>query len=201
MIMKLVVTIMMALILLAPGVFGQESPNPLRFYLGAGASIVAAPEIFRDDHKTGFHLSTILGYSFTDHVEMMGRLEFQFVSIDAEAHFGSDVSLDGGVIDMLMLGTDARLTARKPSAVARPFVFGGGGVSRMSQSDIVSDLASEQYAPLEIDPHDGFYYNLGAGVTLKPMPTLTAFILVRYLEIGLDGDNLRFIPVTFGVQF
>ena len=71
----------------------------------------------------------------------------------------------------------------------------------MSQSNIVSDLAFEQYAPLLIDTQDGFYYNLGAGVTLKPMPTLTAFFLVRYLEIGMDSDNLRFVPITFGIQF
>lgn len=199
--MKLVATILMITALLAPCAVGQESPNPLRFYLAVGPSIVAAPEVFRDDHKTGFHLATILGYSFTNHVEMMGRLELQIVSIDADAHFGYDVSLDGGVVDMLMLGTDVRLTARKSPALIRPFFFGGGGVSRMSQSDIVSNLAPEQYAPLEIDPQDGFYYNIGAGVTLKPMPTLTAFVLVRYLELGLDGDNLRFIPITFGVQF
>jgi len=199
--MKHFFIILAALIILAPVAAGEESPKPFRFYLGVGATAVAAPEIFRDDHKTGFHLVTILGYSLTKHIEMMGRLEFQFVSVDVEERFGSNVFFDGGGIDMAMLGIDTRFSARKTSAAVRPFALIGGGVSRMSQSNIVTDLAFEQYAPLLIDTQDGFYYNIGAGVTLKPMANLTGFLLLRYLEVGQDGENLRFIPITLGVQF
>ncbi len=192
-----------ALILLLPTwCLGAETgPKPLNLYIGIGPTIPNGPEEFRSDHKTGFHVLTGLGYALNPNAEVIGRLEFHVVSVDFEERFGANVDFSGGGVDFLVVGADIKLSTSPPATPVRPFVIGGGGWSRMAQSNISTELAFEQYAPLLIESQTRFYFNLGLGLEITPVKTLTTFLLLRYVELRQDGENLGFIPISFGIRF
>jgi hypothetical protein len=189
------------LFVLVTDVTVRAASKSVAIYLGAGPSVAVSPAAFRNDHKTGFHILTGLGYTLNPNAELVGRLELHLVPIDFEERFGSDVDLNGGTLDLLVIGADMKLCTHRVAAPIRPFVLAGGGWSLISQSSISSELAFEQYAPLLMDNQSRFYFNIGVGADLKPTSTLTLFLLARYVELRRDGDSIGFVPLTLGIKF
>ncbi|UCE24780.1 MAG: outer membrane beta-barrel protein [Candidatus Zixiibacteriota bacterium] len=182
-------------------VSAETVPKPVTVYLGIGPTAPIDPALFRDDHKTGFHVFTSVGYSLNPNAEVIGRLEMHLVAVDFEERFGDNVSFDGGGIDMLLFGVDIKLNTHRYGVPIRPFVLTGAGWSRLSQSAITTSLAFEQYAPLLIENQTRFYFNIGIGTEIRPSPTLNMFLLARYLEIRQDSDHISLVPITFGIRF
>jgi hypothetical protein len=189
------------LIILIGDVSAQAASKSVAIYLGAGPSVSASPAAFRNDHKTGFHILSGLGYTLNPNAELIGRLELHLVPIDFEERFGNDVDLSGGTLDLLVLGADMKLCTHRVAAPIRPFVLAGGGWSLISQSSISSELAFEQYAPLLMDNQSRFYFTIGVGADLRPSSTLTLFFLARYIELRRENDGIGFIPITLGIKF
>jgi opacity protein-like surface antigen len=50
------------------------------------------------------------------------------------------------------------------------------------------------------DAETDFGFNLGAGLSL-PLTGFSAFIEGRFHNINIDGDDIRFVPITFGLRF
>lgn len=178
---------------------GAET-RALKVYLGGGLTAPVGPEAFRKDHNTGFHVFMGVRYPLRSNTELTGRLEYHLITIDFREHFGTNIDLTGGGIDMLLLGSDLKQYVRPAKSSFRPFIFVGGGWSRLSQSSITAELAFEQYAPLLLENQSRFYFNLGIGSDIKASQTVNLFILIRYLEIKQDDDNIKLLPVTVGFR-
>ncbi|MDB4870154.1 MAG: hypothetical protein JWL97_1158, partial [Gemmatimonadales bacterium] len=43
-------------------------------------------------------------------------------------------------------------------------------------------------------------WNAGAGINL-PLSVFKAFVEARYNRIAVNGGNMEFVPVTFGIMF
>ncbi len=189
------------LAVLAVSASTETVPKPVTVYLGIGPTAPIDPALFRDDHKTGFHVLTSVGYALNPNAEVVGRLEMHLVAVDFEERFGDNVSFDGGGIDMLVFGIDMKLNTHRYGVPIRPFILAGGGWSRLSQSAISTSLAFEQYAPLLIENQTRLYFNIGVGTEIRPSSNLNMFLLFRYLEIRQDSDHISLLPITFGIRF
>ncbi|UCD64945.1 MAG: outer membrane beta-barrel protein [Candidatus Zixiibacteriota bacterium] len=189
-----------ALLLMLAVSAGQVSSGPVKIYLGLGPTIPAAPDNLRSDYNTGLNVLTGLGYPVSPFTELIGRLELHAVSLDSNDRFGADIDFSGGGIDLLMLGADIRFSTCREGVTARPFALFGGGVSRLSQNSIFTELAFEQYASLIFESQTRLYFNLVVGLDLKVAPNLTLFAMARYLNITQDTDNIILVPVTLGLR-
>jgi hypothetical protein len=78
------------------------------------------------------------------------------------------------------------------SPMASPLYFIGG--IGFYGSDITGDDAGD------VDSETDFGFNLGAGLSL-PLTGFSAFIEGRWHNVNTEGDNLQFIPITFGIRF
>lgn len=170
-------------------------------YIGGGPTILAGPESFRNNHKTGFNIVAGILYPASSHIHLTGRLEYHLVNVDFHRYFNARLDLSGGGIDILLIGLDLKVNTRRSGVSLRPYFLAGGGWSRLSQLSFTSELAFEQYAPLLIENQTRPYYNIGAGADIKPSASLTFFLLIRYLEIKQDKDNFKLLPVTLGIRF
>jgi hypothetical protein len=75
--------------------------------------------------------------------------------------------------------------------MASPLYF-IGGVGFYS-TDLTGEGIDE---PSESD----FGFNLGAGLSL-PLTGFSTFIEARWHNINVEGDNIQFIPIVFGIRF
>ncbi len=170
-------------------------------YLGGGLTFPTGPDTFRTNHKTGSNIVAGLTYPVTPYLELGGELEYHFITVDFQEYFQTNLELGGGGIDILLIGMDLRLDVRRVTKPFRPFFLAGGGWSRLWQMNITGQLAFEQYAPLLIENQTGSYYDLGAGADFKFTTSFTMVLVIRYIEIKQEEDNLKLLPVTLGIKF
>lgn len=178
----------------------ETKDNPVKVYLGAGVTFPLSPTSFRTEHNAGINVYTALGYSVSPFTEFIGRLELYTTPLDTDNQFGN-IEFTGGGLDILVVGVDVKFSNLKPPAKVRPFVSLGAGITRLSQSNINTDLAFEQYAWLLFENQTKPYYSLGAGLDIKPAPNLDMFLLVRYFSVSQDEANKVFLPITIGFRF
>jgi opacity protein-like surface antigen len=146
-----------------------------RLLLGGGVGIPVG--VYDDVVKLGWHGTA--GVSFQPRGLPVG------LQIDGTyAQFSDESPLD--IKNQLIYGTaDARLRFSS-SPGSQPYIIGGVGVynSKATGSDALEDSSTD------------FGINLGAGFDFG-----TAFFLeARWHNVFLDGDNLKFIPLTLGVR-
>ena len=82
-----------------------------------------------------------------------------------------------------------------PVARARPYVLGGPGVYHLRGGFDFNTVGSSLS---ESATHFGLNGGLGVDFTLGQ---LAPFVEARYHSVYTEGENLSFVPVTFGVRF
>lgn len=106
------------------------------------------------------------------------------------AQFSDETPLD--IKTQLMFGTANAVLKFRSSVAARlrPYVIGGIGV--------YSSKATGDDAPEGSTTEAGI--NLGAGFDIKAGGA-GLFVEGRWHNVFLEGDNLKFLPITLGVRF
>jgi opacity protein-like surface antigen len=202
--MKRAILLMALLLILSSTSFAQV-PKPFNLYFGGGMTFSSAPQEFRDYHKEGYHLTAGIGFNFIPLVQFVGKAEYHSFSKDFDEFLPDITDLEGGTQRLVTFGVDARLGAGVPTAPIKPFLFGGIGLARISQSDLLTAftelLPEEEIAFLDQESETKFYFNIGGGLEFKALTVLNLFIQGRYVNIKQEGDNLVYIPLTVGLKF
>ena len=202
--MKKIILLTLMLTAIATLCHAQVPPKPFDVYFGVGATFGSAPQEFTDMHKEGYHLYGGLGLNMMPMIQAVGKVEYHSFSKDFDEFLPDADNLDGATRRLLMIGADARLGARIPTAPISPFLFAGIGFARVSESDIgtaleiaYEEVFDETYdKPSETD----FYFNIGGGVEFRALQVFNVFVQGKYVNIKQDGDNLVMIPITVGLK-
>ncbi len=195
--MKKVVLALTILALTASASFAQVSAKPFDLYAGVGITFGSSPEVFKTQHKEGYHLFGGVGFNMIPLIQFVGKVEYHSFSKDFDEFFPDVTDLDGGARRILMFGVDARLGTNVPTAPLRPFIFAGLGLARQSESDLETmfEIAIQDY-----ESQTDFYVNIGGGLEFRMLKILNVFIQAKYVNIKQDGGNLVFIPVSVGLK-
>jgi hypothetical protein len=176
-------TLAASLLLVGASTADAQFASPVRFNVNAGASVPVGA--LSDDvpggggAELGFHLGAGL------------ELRAPFMPVG--------LRFDGAYDRMGIQDFDAAwsiwsLTANAVlSPMASPLYFIGG--IGFYGTDITGDDADP-----DADSETDFGFNLGAGFAL-PLTGFSAFIEGRWHSVNTEGDNLQFIPITFGIRF
>ena len=79
------------------------------------------------------------------------------------------------------------------TAAMRPYLLVGGGMYRTKSSASVSGVSTSFTSS---DP--GIQGGLGMSFNLSGFNT---FLEAKYINVFGDGDNLNYVPITFGIRF
>ena len=180
-----------------------QVPNPISLHFGGAVSIPNSPKAFADSYKTGYHGWAGLGLKVMPNLQAVGKFEYHTFKLDLNSDpvfAGEDIS--GGKNNLWMFGVDGRYSFGLPASPVKPFVLGGAGFARISQTDL--EGSSSLVASLnEFKPEaqTDLYFNVGGGVELKTGPLWNLFVQVRYVSIATEGESSAFIPISVGVKF
>jgi hypothetical protein len=175
-------TLAVSLLLLSASTAHAQFASPIRFNVNAGAALPTG--ILADDILDGGG-GAELGFHVGAGLELRAPL------------MPIGLRFDGAFDRMGIEDFDANwsiwsLTANAVVApMASPLYF-IGGVGFYS-TDITGEGIDE---PSESD----FGFNLGAGLSL-PLTGFSAFVEGRFHSINVEGDNIQFVPIVFGIRF
>jgi hypothetical protein len=175
-------TVAISLLLVSASTANAQFASPIRFNVNAGAALPVGTlgDAIIDGGggaELGFHLGA--GLELRPPLMPIG------------------LRFDGAFDRMGIEDLDANwsiwsLTANAVVApMASPLYF-IGGVGFYS-TDLTGEGIDE---PSESD----FGFNLGAGLSL-PLTGFSTFIEARWHNINVEGDNIQFIPIVFGIRF
>lgn len=84
-------------------------------------------------------------------------------------------------------------TANATFGLGMPYIIGGVGYYNARAKATLGTVTSEV-------TNSGAGFNIGAGLSF-PLPSLSPFVEVRYHQMLGDNDNIKFVPITFGIKF
>jgi hypothetical protein len=90
------------------------------------------------------------------------------------------------------VGGDTRIlsaTANATFGFGMPYLIGGLGYYNTREKTPIFDTT-----------RDGAGINIGGGVRF-PLPSLSPFVEIRYHQMLGNNDVIKFVPITFGIQF
>ncbi|MEW6413067.1 MAG: outer membrane beta-barrel protein [Candidatus Zixiibacteriota bacterium] len=174
-----------------------QTPKPFDLYAGGGITFGSSPDIFKTQHKEGYHLFGGIGFHMIPLIQFVGKIEYQSFAKDFDEFRTEITDLSGGTRRILMFGVDARLGTNVPTAPIRPFIFAGLGLARQSESDLETafEIAIQDY-----DSQTDLYLNIGGGIEFKMLKIFNVFVQARYLNIKQDGGDLSLVPVSLGLK-
>ena len=82
------------------------------------------------------------------------------------------------------------LTANAIVGMGMPYLIGGVGYYD----------ARVKIGTLPDASDGGAGFNIGAGLSF-PLPSLSPFVEIRYHQMLGDNDDIKFVPITFGIKF
>jgi hypothetical protein len=196
--MRLFLISFIFVILLGSMVSAQVPSKPFTAYLQGGLTTVSSPELFKDLHKLGYHVTGGVGFSAAPMFQVVGKLGYHAMSKDWIIPEGETIS--GGKVKVITYGLDARFSPTTMVTPIKPYAYGGLGFAKISEGDIESSFLP--IVPLSaVQEQTKFYFNAGAGVEFSAGPVIKMFLEAQYLNIKTDGDNLVMIPLSLGVKF
>ena len=176
-----------AAVLILAASAGAQVSFPLKVYAGGGITKPSSPDEFKDAYKTGYHLMGGVGLPVFPLIEAVGKLE--------RHTFSNDIGqLEEGKFSVTMYGVDAKITANVPTFPIKPYAFVGIGLARVEvdtfelPGGVVPGELQDAVNALTLDSQTKFYYNLGAGVEWKLMPTISLFAQGRMINISTSQD-------------
>ena len=151
------------------------------FSLGGGLGIPLGT--YDDVVKVGWHGTARVSF-------VPGSAPFRIQVDGTFAQFSDETPLE--IKSQLMYGTAGAVYHFEASPDSRflPYLIGGGGVynSKATGSDAPDGSTTE------------FGINLGAGIDFSAGGA-RLFLDGRWHNVFLEGDNLKFLPITLGIRF
>lgn len=194
--MKKLMLLIGAVALLATAASAQ-APVPFSIYAGGLVSIPNSPSEFKAAYKDGYHGTLGLGIKTMPMTQLVAKVEYHKFAYD-QASSG----LSGGAQNVWLFGADLRFAMGAPAAPFKPFIFAGGGLSKImfgefTGTDPLATAVMNSSLPTD---QSKFYYNLGAGLEFKFAPMINLFAQARYVSISTDNQKTSFVPITVGLK-
>lgn len=172
-----------------------QTPNPVPFslYAGGGIGFPLEPDTaFSQANKMGFSLLGGLGYRFMPALEGMIKGEYNSFPNDLGA------GVDGGTVQISMIGAAVRAGLGVPTASFRPFALAGFGAAFTERTE--ATLEDSLLFP-EWERETSVYFDVGGGLEFSLAPKVSAFLMGRYVYISTEGEPTSFLPVILGLKF
>ncbi|HVP06511.1 MAG TPA: outer membrane beta-barrel protein [Candidatus Acidoferrum sp.] len=200
--MKKVILLSLAFALLISATASPQGalPVPFSIYGGGFMSFPSSPSGFKDAYKNGFHALVGLGFKTAPMAQLVPTVEYHHFGRDYS--FGNLTGVDGGSLGIWLYGVNLRIAPNFPASPIGIFGIAGIGLSRLTYAKftgINSSLVDDLNRNLPGDDSK-FYYNVGAGLTFKFLPSIDLFAMVRYVSISTSGQSSKLIPFTVGLK-
>jgi opacity protein-like surface antigen len=198
--MKIFFILLTAVLMLSFSVSAQTPSKPFSVYANGGLTMVSSPEEFKDFHKLGFNFGAGIGFKAVPMIELVLKGEYHPISKDWE--FVDDLDgISGGKVKIITFGVDARISSPSLILPIKPFGFAGFGLAKLKQDAIVIDPLVDLGNIIipEYENQNKTYFNIGGGIEFGT--GIKMFLQAKYMYIKTDGEDLKFIPVSFGIKF
>jgi outer membrane protein with beta-barrel domain len=155
----------------------QIAPRSVQFGVAAGAAIPQGD--LADGVQTGFNGTVTLGFQ-PSMIPLGVRIDGAYNQMGAK----------GGGGNAHFTSVTGNFVYKFPSTSVSPYVIGGAGWYNVAVSATGFGTISENH----------FGWNAGGGIAM-PLSGFETFIEARFNQVKVNGSNLNFIPITFGVMF
>ncbi|UCE24781.1 MAG: outer membrane beta-barrel protein [Candidatus Zixiibacteriota bacterium] len=170
--------------------------TPVSLYLGGAMSVPSGT--FNEGWQMGYHGLAGVGYKMAPCFQVAGKVEYHNFGFNMTDLLG----IDGGATKVWMYGVDGRYAFGMPTVPFKPFLMAGTGFARLQWDEFegtsLITAALNEGIP---DPVTKVYFNFGAGMELKTIPSFSLFVQARYVTVATEGGSLSFIPMSIGVKF
>lgn len=173
------------------------------FYFGLGAGAAVPSSGLDDVYSTGFNVTGTLGWRSESPLGV--RLTGSYNQFDGRSFAGgisADAASSWGAAGDLTLDLPFNRNGR--SAL---YLLGGGGVYGFSGWDIDDEDFDELLNDGVVDEPEAIRGNstnfgVNAGVGLRfPVGNSSLFLEGRYVNVFADNQDVRFFPITLGINF
>lgn len=197
--MKTIFTLIIVLLIMSLTVSAQAPSKPFNVYLNGGLSMVTGPQDFKDYHKVGLNFGAGIGFKAIPVIEIVLKGEYNLISKDWDFVAGLE-GISGGKVKILTFGADAKISSPSLILPIKPYGFAGFGFANLKEDEIVIDplIDIAIIIPMYKD-QTKTYFNVGGGIEFGT--GIKMFLQAKYMYIKTDGDDLKFIPVSFGIKF
>ncbi|MCK5125624.1 MAG: outer membrane beta-barrel protein [candidate division Zixibacteria bacterium] len=178
------------LVVIFTSIASAQVSKPFSVYAGGGLTLLQGD--YGDYYKNGYHGMGAAGFSLAPMFQLMGKLEYHTLPVDAAA-ITNDVTI-------IMYGAGFKFAPTLPGAPIKPFGIVGGGMATL-KTDASFDLGDFGTVDLGTVSSNEFYYEFGAGLELKASPGLSFFVMARYVTIANEFADFKYIPITVGLKF
>lgn len=180
-------------------------PSPFSLYASGAISVPTSPSTFKEIYKTGLHGSIGVGFKLAPNFQAIGKIEYHQFKLDGDG-FADATGITGvtdGTNRMLMFGVDGRFSLGLPAAPIKPFILGGIGIARLSQTEYsgTNTLATSTLNSFLPASQSKVYFNIGGGADLASGPAFSLFAQIRYVSIATSDGSSAFIPISLGIKF
>jgi opacity protein-like surface antigen len=176
-------TLAVSLLLVSVSTADAQFASPIRFNVHAGAAIPTGDT--GDEADLGFRVGAGLELrpAFSPvGLRFDGAFDRMPIDQDLLDFFGAD---DG---NLTLWSVTANAVVAPPVS---PLYFIGGIGAYSSKISI--DGADS-------DSETDFGFNIGAGLSL-PLTGFSTFIEARYHRVSVEGGNIQYVPIVFGLRF
>lgn len=198
--MKTILIVITAILVFSFSVSAQTPSKPFSIYGYGGLTMVSGPQVFKDYHKLGMNFGAGIGFKAIPVIEIVLKGEYHPISKDWD--YINESGISGGKIKIWAFGADARISSPSLVLPIKPFGFAGFGWAKLKQDDISIDPLID-LLPFPtgafIDEQTKPYFNVGGGIEFGS--GVKMFLQAKYMYIKTEGDDLKLIPVSFGVKF
>ena len=153
------------------------TPKSVQFGAAAGAVIPSGD--ISSDVNTGFNGTVMVGFQ-PSMIPLGIRIDGAYNQMGAK----------GGGGNAHVTSVTGNFVWKFPSTTVSPYAIGGAGWCNAGVSVTGFGTFSENH----------FCWNAGGGISM-PLSGFDTFIEARYNRVLMNGGNLSYIPITFGVMF
>lgn len=207
-----------ALLAVAPRVV-QASP-PIQLLAGAGLAMPKAPDAFDEQWDSGLDVAAGISVPLTSRLNVRGVFSYSSMPLDA-AGFAAGIAaearaagmsaadagrietgIDGGEFRRLSVAGELKLATMHGVPVS-PYLFGGGGVTRVSLEEAMISIQLPDSVPvvrtIREDRETRRSVAFGAGVDFDLWDFVMLFGEFRYQLVLNDADDTGFAVARAGV--
>jgi opacity protein-like surface antigen len=185
---------------------------------GGGLAVPVAPKELTDGWKEGYDIAGGVGVRLTNHVSIRGligydRFRFDDVGVMSllrdelgfhPADVGASVDFAGGDTTFLSISGEVKFSFVGDTSRFSPYVFGGGGATRVEIDDLRVTLDAPFVGPIE-DTIEGTndtkgMATVGGGVDIPASESFAIFVEGRYQLTFLDEERGGNAVIRAGVQ-
>lgn len=162
-------------------------------YVGGGASVPVAPDLFKDLWGVGYNVGGGIGFTLRKGLVLHPSVEYASHPLDEDAFLANigasnipGVSVRGVSVNTLHVHANlrAKLTDRRMS----PYVLAGAGLIHLSASDITATVGGQAVTQAFTETETKLGFGLGAGLDVPLSERTGLFVEMKWL-IGLTEVN------------